>query len=162
MRRIDGRVASDLIGWRQPFAKKKKAREGGASFAGLVLPVDVVAVLSDDLSGLVERHRHRREHGASGDQGVEFGHWTALEFGVRRGRSGDDLRGLVQRGEGHRGEHSAGGDQGVKLGHWLCSSVRSVIASMSKPTKGLIAVTEGTPQISDQPLAFGDLADIRH
>jgi hypothetical protein len=58
-----------------------KAREGGASFAGLVLPVDVIVALRDDLSGLVERgHRHRCEHKASSDQGVELGHWNALEI----------------------------------------------------------------------------------
>ena len=60
---------------------RQEAREGGASFAGLVFPVDVIATLRDDLSGLIERgHRHRCEHGASGDQGVKFGHWNALEF----------------------------------------------------------------------------------
>jgi hypothetical protein len=58
-----------------------EAREGGASFAGLVLPVDVIAVLGDDLSGLVQcGHRHRCEQCASSDQSVEFGHWIALEF----------------------------------------------------------------------------------
>ena len=62
-------------------SQKDKAREGGASFAGLVLPFDVIAVLRDDLSGLVERgHRHRCEHGASSDQGVELSHRSALEM----------------------------------------------------------------------------------
>ena len=62
-------------------SEKNKAREGGASFAGLVLPVDVIAVLGDDLSRLAEcGHRHRCEHGASSDQGVEFGHRSVLEF----------------------------------------------------------------------------------
>jgi hypothetical protein len=122
---------------RDSRSEKNKAREGGASFAGLVLPVDLIAMLRDDLGGLVERgHGHRCEHGASGDQGVKFGHWFALEFGVGRRRSGDDLRGLAQGREGDWGEHGAGGDQGVKLGHLVCSSVRSVIASMSKPTQG--------------------------
>ena len=57
-------------------ARNNETREGGASFAGLVLPVDVIAALRDDLSGLVERgHRHRCEHGAGGDKGKELGHW---------------------------------------------------------------------------------------
>ena len=63
------------------FARNNETREGGASFAGLVLPVDVIVALRDDLSGLVERgHRHRCEHKASSDQGVELGHWNALEI----------------------------------------------------------------------------------
>ena len=113
-------------------ARKAKGREGGASFAALCGSYGR-GELRDDLSGLAEGgHRHRGEHGASGDQGVELGHVRALEFRLGRGRSGDDLRGLVQRGEGHRGEHGAGGDQGVKLGHFGCSSARSVIASMKR------------------------------
>lgn len=56
-------------------ARNNGAREGGASFAGLFLPADGIAVLGDDLSRLVERgHRRRREHGASSDQGIELGH----------------------------------------------------------------------------------------
>ena len=31
--------------------------------------------------------------------------------------SGDDLRGLIQRGVRDRGKHGQGGNQGVKLGH---------------------------------------------
>jgi hypothetical protein len=62
-------------------SQNKTAREGGATFAGLVLPVDVIASLCDDLSGLVERgDRHRCEDGASSDHGVELGHWNALEI----------------------------------------------------------------------------------
>lgn len=62
-------------------ARNNEAREGGASFAGLVLPVDVIVTLRDDLSGLIERgHRHRCEHGASCDQGEKLGHWSALEI----------------------------------------------------------------------------------
>ena len=40
----------------------------------------------DDLSGLGERgHRHRGEHGASGDQGAKLGHWGGLSDWVGRG-----------------------------------------------------------------------------
>jgi len=35
----------------------------------------------DDLSGLSEGgHRHRGEHGASGDQGVKLGHWAGFRI----------------------------------------------------------------------------------
>lgn len=69
----------------------------------------------DHLRRLVEGgQRHRREHGAGGDQSEELGH-----FKLPWDRSGDDLGGLVEGGVGGGGEHGQRGDEGEKLGHLL-------------------------------------------
>jgi hypothetical protein len=76
-RRIDRDVANDKVRGSLPV-RNNKAREGEASFVGFVLPVDVIATLRDDQSGLVQRGEgHRGEYGAGGDQGEKLSHVLA-------------------------------------------------------------------------------------